>query len=208
MPSLLRPNAFKRLDSLRRNDPAFLAKRKRLIWYGGLSGPLPFGTNVRCRFVAGAPTILDRLGLPHDIKFTNLCDRAALFQPQFGRYEPGHIRPEEQLGERFLVALDGCGQPGNLNWVFVTNSLVFRNRSSWHCLFDELFAPGDDSVQFNSDLSDFEQVVSFALNHEDEVQQIIACSTRKMKTVTLELIHDWMRATLRRCQFKQPNCLL
>lgn len=102
----------------------------------------------------------------------------------------------------------GCGQPGNLNWVFVTNSLVFRNRSSWHCLFDELFAPGDDFVQFNSDLSDFEQVVSFALNHEDEVQQIIACSTRKMKTVTLESIHDWMRATLRRCQFKQPNCLL
>jgi hypothetical protein len=197
MPSLLDPTACAMLQALREKDVAFLSKRPRVVWYGGLSGPLPPEENVRCKFVAGAPAILDRIGVPHDIKFTHLFGRANLYQPRFGRYEPEFIQPQQQLGERFLVALDGNGYPSNLHWALGVNSLVLRNDSRWRCTLDEFFFPGHDYISFASDLSDLEERVRYVVGHESEMEQLVVNSTLKMRAVTRDLIDTTTRATLR-----------
>lgn len=200
IPSLLDPTTCAVLQGLREKDPAFLSKRARAVWYGGLSGTLPLEENLRCKFVTGAPAILDRIGLSHDIKFTHLFDRANLYQPRFGRYEPEFIQPEQQLGERFLVALDGNSYPGNLHWALGVNSLVLRNDSPWRCTFDDFFFPGHDYISFASDLSDLEERVRYVVEHDREMEQIVVNSTLKMRAVTRELIDGTTRAALRQIQ--------
>jgi len=200
MPSLVDMNSHQALQLLRENDRRYLSKRTRMVWFGGFSGPLPPDENVRCRFVSRAPAILDRIGLSHEIKFTHLFDRGRLYRPEFGRYEPGPIGPEQQLCERFLVALDGNTYPSNLHWSLGVNSLVFRNDSPWRCMLDDLFFPGHDYVHFASDLSDLERQVRFALDHNREMDQIVANSTLKMRAITREFVDDRMRATLRQIQ--------
>lgn len=200
MPSLLDPNSCRMLQNLREKDAEYRSKRARMVWFGGLSGPLPLEENVRCRFVAGAPPILDRTGLAHDIRFTHLFDRAALYETRFGRYVPELIEPEQQLCERFLVVLDGNSYPGNLHWALGVNSLVFRNCSPWRCMLDEFFFPGHDYLHFASDLSDLEDRVWFALNHDQAMEEIVVNSTLKMRAITRELIDDRTRAALRLTQ--------
>ena len=177
-----------------------MTKRQQIVWYGGLSGPMAADRNVRCRFAKGAPELLDRIGLVHDIRFTHLWGRPHAYRPEYGTYVAGHVRPVQQLGDRYLVALDGNGQPGCLSWMFGVNSLVFRNRSRWHCLLDDFFFPGHDYLEFENDLSDFETKVRYALEHDRDMKTIVFNSTTKMLAVTQEWLRDVARATLRRVQ--------
>ena len=198
--SMLHSGWDEEIRQLQAKDVDFAAKQRMVVWYGGLSGPLPIDQNVRCRAVTQLPAILDRLGLLYDIKFTHLFGRPHLSALPLGRYEPGWLGPEFQIDKQFLIALDGNTYPGNLHWSLAVNSLVFRNRSPWRCFLDEVVSPGTDFVDFSSDLSDFEERVRYVLNLGHEVEQIVAHSSQAIRSVTRTFVDNCSRTALKQCQ--------
>jgi hypothetical protein len=198
--AMLNPGWYEKLQELWAMDAPFATKQKTMVWYGGLSGPLPVEQNLRRQFVTRAPAMLDRAGLRHDVMFTHLFGRPELATPALGRYEPGFVAPESQIGHKYLVALDGNSYPTNLGWAASVNSLVFRNQSRWRCFLDEFLVAGVDYVEFSPDLSDFEERVRFVLENEALAEQIVGHATDSMRSMTPKSVGERALAALIRCQ--------
>lgn len=97
----------------------------------------------------------------------------------------------EQLGYKFLIAIEGNDVASNLKWAMSSNSLVMMAKPKYETWFMEgKLVPNHHYVLLNDDYSDLEEKIEYYNTHTDEAKQIISHAHKFVEQFKNPLIED------------------
>lgn len=92
-----------------------------------------------------------------------------------GPLEKSFMSTKEQLGYKFLLAMEGNDVASSLKWMMSANSLVFMSKPIYETWFMEgLLEASVHYVEVKADYSDFIERIDYYLAHSEKALQIIA----------------------------------
>lgn len=82
---------------------------------------------------------------------------------------------KEQLGYKFLIAIEGNDVASNLKWAMSSNSLVMMAKPQYETWFMEgTLKPNFHYVLLNNDYSDLEEKINYYIENTEEAKKIIS----------------------------------
>jgi hypothetical protein len=100
-----------------------------------------------------------------------------------GHYHPRHqdvvwtkpkLSVREQLGYKYILAIEGNDVATNLKWILFSNSLCFMTKPRFETWFMEgRLVAGQHYVQLRDDYSDLEEKIAYYNSHPEEAEEIV-----------------------------------
>lgn len=85
----------------------------------------------------------------------------------------------QQLGYKFILAIEGNDVSSNLKWIMNSRSVAMMPEPEYETWFMEgRLRAGEHYIRLNSDFSDFEEVMEYYLTHQAEAEAIAANARR------------------------------
>lgn len=121
-------------------------------------------------------------------KIHNKAKRSRFFEMYFGnpicdlgdtsrhapKWRTDKMTIREQLGFKFILALEGNDVASNLKWVMSSNSVAVMPEPEFETWFMEgQLIPNYHYVAIKRDFSDFEERIRYYIDHPDEAKEIV-----------------------------------
>lgn len=174
----LSPHIPKLLADVRRGIKRYPwgEKQDKAFWRGATTGPVytekTFLDLPRSRAVAAS------LSSPHlvDARFTKLVQttEGKIFQQRYASYFSKSCTITEHLKYKYQLLIDGntCAY-SRAYWQFFSNCAIFKQNSDNIQWFYDLLQPYEHYIPLQQDMSDLEEKVCWAKQHESEVCAIV-----------------------------------
>ncbi len=139
-----------------KNDIAWDRKMNNVIWRGATTGK-----KQRVDFVK---KYFDK----YDVAFATTKQK-----PEMANLKRKKVSIKDQLNYKFIVSLEGNDVASNLRWVLASNSVPVMTKPYWQSwIIEQKLEPNVHYLQLNDDLSNLEELLSWAESHGDECKQI------------------------------------
>ncbi|WP_170148004.1 glycosyl transferase family 90 [Marinoscillum furvescens] len=94
-------------------------------------------------------------------------------KPELARFKKPPITIADQLKSKFIVSLEGNDIASNLRWVLSSNSVPIMTKPRWRSwIMEEHLVANIHYLELNDDLSNLEDLLTWASNNDQECKQI------------------------------------
>ena len=124
---------------------------------------------------------------------------------EFPEWHTPKMTIAEQLGYKFIMALEGNDVASNLKWVMSSNSIAVMPRPEMETWFMEgRLVPDYHYIEIKPDFSDVEERLTYYINHPEEAEAIIRHAhewvsqfrdTRRETLISLLVLDKYFKAT-------------
>jgi hypothetical protein len=173
----------------------FREKQSKVVWRGSPNGscPTPAGFIGIPRILANHSLSIEektkalrnsgRFRCVHDCYDSDFIDVGFVLNDRhrslpassiLRNLERGRMSPQQQTSSRYILALDGYDGPSNMYWILRTNSLMFRQNSSWEMFGDNYFLPWVHFVPVEATASDIEEKFHWCERNISECERIVS----------------------------------
>ena len=162
---------------VKKHDVPYFEKKPKAFWRGATTGGDFTSSNWK-NFPRSKLTLFS-------LKNPNLCDAKFAFVASNNKAElektliqeqvlDQFVKIKDHLPYKFLVDIDGnsCTY-SRLHWILFSNSLCLKQNSHLEQWYYTGLKPYVHYLPFHSDMSNFKDVINWALSHETECEQIV-----------------------------------
>lgn len=140
----------------------FDAKIPLVVWRGASTGFAGKEFNIRYRFV-------ERYFNSHNVGFSKLVQGR-----EWASYLIDELSIDEQLNYKYIVVLEGNDVATSLKWVLKSNSIpIMPNPTKETWLMEGLLEPYQHYLPLNDDLSNLDELISWAENNPQKAIEIV-----------------------------------
>jgi|GEM_PF-3159494 len=139
-----------------KNDRNWSAKKDDVSWRGATTGE-----EIREKFVKNYYSL-------YNIGFSDVKQK-----PHLAAFIRHRMSIKEQLKYKFLVSLQGNDTASNIRWILHSNSVPIMPKPVWTSwMMEEKLLPNVHYLQLNDDLSNLEELLEWAREHDNECKEM------------------------------------
>ncbi len=143
-------------DIVRENDIPWAQKEDNVVWRGATTGE-----EQRVNFVE---KYFDKF----DVGFATIKQK-----PEKAHLKKEKVSIKDQLKYKFIISLEGNDVASNLRWVLASNSIPIMTKPHWQSwIMEEKLQPNVHYLELNKDLSNLDELLTWAANNNEACQQI------------------------------------
>ncbi|MEO9870117.1 glycosyl transferase family 90 [Ekhidna sp.] len=137
-------------------DNPWQKKADHVIWRGATTGQ-----EQRVKLV-------DKYFDKYDIGFASVKQK-----PQLKGFKRNKVSIKDQLKYKFIISLEGNDVASNLRWILASNSVPIMKKPYWQSwIMEEKLKPNVHYLELNEDLSNLEEILSWAAINDDYCNEI------------------------------------
>jgi len=160
-----------------KNDIEFKNKQNKLVWRGSVSQE--HRVKFMQKYFNHSPLI-------------DVGDFSKGRSPNPQWYVP-FMSINQQLKNKFILAIEGNDVATNTKWIMSSNSLCFMTKPKYETWFMEgQLIPGFHYVLIKDDYSDIEQKIDYYIDNTSEAEEIISNAQRYISQFRDNKVEDWL----------------